>query len=73
MRNFEIWCEGYIIQGNRDGASLLGTAAGETFKDAAISLFRSNGDSRCDFIADSMTYWGCRLFDNEIDARKNFG
>jgi hypothetical protein len=22
---------------------------------------------------ENMTYWGCRLFDNEADARKSFG
>lgn len=72
MKKFEIWCEGYISSGNRGRANCFGSEEANNFKDACISFFAKREDNNY-FDIDKMTYWGCRLFDNEIDARKSFG
>jgi hypothetical protein len=34
---------------------------------------RDNPDSGMSYDPSHLTVWGCRLFDNEVDARKSFG
>jgi hypothetical protein len=68
-QNFKIWCEGYSCTGEKSEAIYHGVARGKTFKDACMKYFSG---STC-FDSDRMTYWGCRLFDNEAEARKSFG
>lgn len=78
MKTWEIWAEGYLATG-MDGiparASLMGRSKGETFLDACSQLFKANPkfDGTYYYDAKRNTYWGCRLFDNEADARKLFG
>ena len=75
MSEFEIWTEGFQISGNQAQASKLGTVEAETFAEACDKLCsplewqQKHGryDSR------SGGVWGCRLFDNEADARRSFG
>ena len=66
---YEIWSEGYAATGERGEAIKIGEAEAESFQEACNTLLRENG------LYDSarLTYWGCRLFDNEADARKLFG
>lgn len=47
----------------------------ETFRKAVlIAVSRvSPEDYRRYFNAEKLTYWACRFFDNETDARKSFG
>jgi hypothetical protein len=72
---YHIWIEGWsahVDQGEREKAKLLGTVEAETFADACRSWFSAH-PSWSDFDADKLTHWGCRLFDNEADARARFG
>ena len=72
---FEIWSEGYITSGESGDATFHGKFKGETFKDAVIAWKNSLTDTysiECVDI-DNMRFWGCRLFDNEKDARKLHG
>ncbi len=69
----QIWIEGYRVTGNADGARCLGEAPGATLKEACANFAKINPVFRADFNARQMTYWGCRIFDNEADARKQFG
>lgn len=64
---FEIWSEGYVVTGNSAGAHFHGTAEGATFREACDVLLGGDPYYR------SGTYYGCRLFDNEADARREFG
>ena len=66
---FKIWMEGYECTGNRSTASFKGEYEAETFKDACDLAFKD--DKYYD--GKKLSYWGCRLYDNEIDARKTFG
>jgi hypothetical protein len=72
MKTFDIWAEGFRATGESGGATYFGTAEAPTFKDACILLFEGRTD-RVYFDADRLTYWGCKLFDNETDAQKAFG
>lgn len=72
MAQFTIWSEGYHVNEGRFPAFCLGEFTADTFaqacKKAAI-----HRDMESLFDAQRLTVWGCRLFDNEMDARKSFG
>jgi hypothetical protein len=69
MNTYAIWSEGYRATGEAAGAHYFGSAKGETFKDACVAHFKKDHY----FNPKTMRHWGCRLFDNEADARKAFG
>lgn len=76
MQTYQIWAEGYEATGQSGTATYMGSASGETFKDAVKKLAASKGpEDRAFYNTDRTqpTYWGCGLFDNEADARKSFG
>lgn len=68
-REFEIWSEGYAMTGDHGGAHLMGKAIGRTFQEACDNYFKKDRDYK----SKRLTYWGCRLYNNEKDARKSFG
>jgi hypothetical protein len=72
VTTFEIWCEGFRATGESGTAQVLGTARGETFEEACVTFFREE-PTRHLFDRRALTYWGCKLFDNETDARRRFG
>jgi len=69
---FEIWSEGYCAQGNSADASLVECIEADTFEQACDKL---HPPADCREVNGRKEYyiWGCRLFDNEYDARKHFG
>lgn len=73
MKLYEIWAEGYAVTGGCSGATLLGRELGDNFKDACRRLAKKDAEFDYYFDEQRMTYWGCKLFDNEIDARQRFG
>lgn len=72
FRFFEIWMEGYRVTGNESDAQYKGSWPGNTFADACETWAKSTESPNL-FDRGALTYWGCRLFDNETDARKSFG
>lgn len=70
---YAIWAEGYNATGQRSGAIYLGSGTGKNFKEACLHFARMAPDFNKHFDAERMTYWGCKLFDNEADARKSYG
>lgn len=73
-RTYEVWSEGYAATGESAPARFHGKFKGVTFKDAVESYINTlSPDSRKSFNGERLTYWGCRFFDNEQDARKSFG
>ena len=68
-KTYEVWSEGYSATGDRGVARLMGRVEAKSFKGACDKLFEN--DSLFD--PDRMTHWGCRLYDNEQDARRLFG
>lgn len=71
---FNLWIEGYIAQGMSARAEFLGSFDAVDFASAcdkwAETVEQKYLYKRCGNVA---TYWGCRIYDNEIDARKSFG
>lgn len=65
--------EGYAAGGDRGAATLLGTFRGNTVQEAAEEWSKSGSPLTKYLNASRTAVWGCRLFDNEADARRNFG
>lgn len=73
MREFEIWSEGFAATGNQSGAILHGKQEAGSFPQACRRWFAGRNDGPAYFDPKRLTYWGCKLFDNETDARRSFG
>jgi len=73
-KEYEIWCEGFVTMESRSVAQLLGIIRAESFKSAVIEFFNRHDKTVNDYFDEErMTFYGCKLFDNEADARKTFG
>lgn len=73
MPRYEIWSEGYRASGDSSGAIKHGEADGENFKEAVARFATENPKFYTYYSPIQNTYWGCELFDNEVDARRRFG
>ena len=71
MREYKIWSEGYAATGNSSGAVYHGVGFGKTFKEACSRFFAL--DRTGNYNENSLTYWGCRLYEHESQARRSFG
>ena len=69
MREWEVWSEGYACTGDISGAHYHGKTSAITFRDACITILGE--DDRFD--KESLKLWGCRIYDNEHNARQSFG
>ena len=69
-KEYEIWSEGYQTTGDSGTACFHGKVIASSFKEACIKHF---GLSNHLFDEDNLSFWGCRLYDNEQEARKSFG
>jgi hypothetical protein len=70
---YEIWNEGYAATGERAQAQYLGKYNGNTFTEAVKAALEDKKWNMSLFDENKLSYWGCRFFDNEKDARKIFG
>lgn len=71
-KKWEVWREGYYAsgcEGTPAKAHKYGEIEAESFQQACELLLADNQD----FDPKGLNVWGCRLFDNEIDARESFG
>lgn len=74
MKRWYIWREGYRFGPyEQSHAELMGRGFGTTFAAACEDLAIRNHGFRNNFNAEGLTWFGCRLFDNEHDAREAFG
>ncbi len=73
LRWFDIWREGFAATGDSSDARYLGRAQGKSFQDACERFADADSEFKKYYDPQSNTYWGCRLFNNERDARKSFG
>lgn len=73
-KNIALWSEGYAATGESGPARFWGVYQGYTLRDAVQRAYDECilSDQRL-FDMEKLTYWGCRFFDNEADARKAFG
>jgi hypothetical protein len=72
MKEFEIWAEGFRTSGEQGFATILGKENAESW-DEAVEKYMEKNPGRIRKDSRGYTDWGCRLFDNEADARKSFG
>lgn len=73
MNTYDIWEEGFCVMEGSATAHLIATGVpGENFLDACKKHLKNDSLFRVDNNG-TPSRWGCRLFDNEIDARKSFG
>jgi len=68
---YEIWMEGYVVQGGCGHAHLVASIEANSFQEACDKHFSTVGDGI--YRSSQLSYWGCRLFDNETDAKRTFG
>jgi hypothetical protein len=73
VKKYEVWMEGYSATGDRGYASLLGVFEAPTFKEACDIAIATTMSEQQYYDRERGTYWACRLFDNEADARRAFG
>lgn len=83
VQTFDIWREGFEDEDGKESAVLLVKGIpGNDFPDAVDYWYRSTENARHIYGTLSskgegawrkMWLWGCRLYDNEADARKRFG
>lgn len=67
----EIWSEGFSVTGQSSGAIKLGTFKADSFNKAVKVLLEEKPDINKYYkeFEGRHFYWGCKLFDNEADAR----
>jgi hypothetical protein len=76
--SYEVWSEGFAVTGEQQPAVLHGEVEAASFEAACAKLFTGEGRDgghgwQPYFDAVRMTYWGCKLYDNEADARRSYG
>lgn len=74
---FQVWSEGYLcsgMEGIPSRAMFHGEFEGETFSDACqawMDTLSEEGKKDVDLVR--LTFWGCRLFPSEEEARRFLG
>jgi len=77
MEKYQVWCEGYATNGQIQTPQRLTRRFeetlwdGETFNDACENALRTLKWDMSYYNKEQNTYWSCRFFDNEIDAKHN--
>ena len=70
---FDIWSEGFLVTGMEGSPTtafcLCENVEANSFKEACDKALNKDPD----YNSEKLAYWGCRLFDNEEQARESFG
>lgn len=69
----EIWREGFRASGDSALAGFVATVEAVDLQDACDKYAAANPWFAEDYSTEPLAYWGCRLFDNEREARERFG
>lgn len=73
--DYEIWSEGYQSSPDRGDATFIGVASGDSF-DEAVQAYKDAHPDEAHYMVRhpfGWTYWACRLYDNEAQARITYG
>ena len=74
-RIYNVWAEGYLVSGMEgvpSGPSFLGSVMAKSFEESVQKLSDikdEDGAGRNDYDVKRLTYWGCKLFESESEAR----
>jgi hypothetical protein len=66
---YEIWSEGFATKSGKNKAHLMGKSFGGSFQEACDMFFKGSPL----YNSAELTHWGCKLYDNETQARQKFG
>lgn len=69
IRRYEVWCEGFRCNGYDEPARKVGGVDARSFQQACYILLANDQN----YDRHGLSTWGCRLFDNEAEARRSFG
>jgi hypothetical protein len=69
----DVWMEGFAANSETGTAHKLGTFKAATLAEAVAAWAATGPALAAHLNKEHTAVWGCRLFDNEADARKNFG
>ena len=72
MKIYTVWLEGFSATGEIGRAQFCGEYGANDFAQACEIWIMQNGDFSL-FNKHSLTYWGCRFFEDENKARATFG
>jgi len=75
-REYEVWMEGYNITGQSHKHTFIGKVRAESFKEAckiAVRNWCSKESFEKYYDVEKQTFWGCKCYDNEVDAAKGYG
>jgi hypothetical protein len=73
IKHWEIWSEGWRATGEGGDATYWGSIVAKSFQEACGLLANKNSHFKESFDKEKMQHWGCKLFDNELEARRTFG
>ena len=89
LKEYEVWMEGYRATGEYGTASLWGKSIARSFEEACHKIacenylkrtkedetnpYKNFGIGRWDYDPHKLTYWACKLYETELEARKSFG
>ena len=73
LPRFTIWCEGYKNDKKQGTAYRVGSLLAKDFPTACASWARYHPAFGRNYNPKRNTYWGCRLFPTEAEARKSHG
>ncbi len=71
VKEYEIWCEGYLCTGASGKHRYIGKSKGRTFEDACYRYFKKHPDES--YNRRSNTIWGCKLYRSERESASTFG
>lgn len=72
MKQFDVWMEGFQVMEGQSPAKFLGTYFGKNFLDACKKAAKHHPEYG-EYDSEENSIYGCRLFNNELLARRNFG
>lgn len=72
-KDWDIWVEGYAATGERRNHYRIGIGRGTTFREACLDLAKKDDEFRKHFRAETLSFWGCRLFPDRLSAARSFG
>lgn len=68
MKTYDIYIEGFVMNGQSGHAGYIGSAKGNTFKEACAEFFKNSQY----YNKENNTEWACGLYETLEEAQKSF-
>jgi hypothetical protein len=73
LPKWDIWSEGFVVTGEAGTAMKMATRVRAATFEEAVRFAAERSHEPWLWDLDRMTYWGCRLYSTEHEARRSFG